>query len=970
MRIPTSTYRLQLNAGFRFSDAAAVVEYLDALGITDCYASPLSMARPGSVHGYDVVEPTRLNPELGSEQDFQSFAGALRERRMGLLLDVVPNHMCIDSVENWRWRDVLSNGPSSIYARFFDVDWRPPKDELVGKVLLPVLGDQFGRVLESGITVAYEEDGSFCVAFDGRRLPLDTRTWPHLLDPALAELRARFGDEEPRVLELESIIRAIGYLPKRTETTPAKVRERRHEQESIGRRLSTLVADDADTRGAIERSAAEINERKGDPRGLDRLEALLAQQAYRLSHWRVAADEINYRRFFDINDLAAIRVEDPVVFQVVHELPMRLAREGIVTGLRIDHVDGLLDPEKYLHDLQRGFREAQGQTPQTTGPGPPCYVVVEKILARNERIPVEWPVQGATGYELAALLSAALVDPAGGPPLRALAAQLEEEPARFSDVVYESKKLVLRTAMSAELNVLARRLDRISEQHRYTRDFTFNSLHEVLAEVIACFPVYRTYIRPGDTAVDERDRRPIETAVRLAKRRNPVTNESLFDFLRSVLFLDAPDGISDVQRTERREFVLRFQQLTGPVMAKGLEDTAYYRYFPLAALNEVGGGPDLFGMSTADLHRQLAERMVLYPHGLSATATHDTKRGEDTRARMLVLSELPEIWAEAVGRWRHMNRPHRVDVAGVEAPSPAEEYLFYQTLIGAWPPGDDCRPGLPAASGEAQNFVERIRQYMHKALLEAKVQTSWINHNEPYEQAVDGFVSAALDPQRSGPFLEDLGRFLARVVRPGYWNSLSQVLLKVAAPGVPDFYQGSELWDFSLVDPDNRRPVDYRRRRTFLRALQTEAAGDATALAERLLAAPEDGRIKMLVVSRALAFRRTAASLFQAGSYHDLQPTGARADSVIAFARVHEAHAAIAVVGRHFIKLGEDASRPVGAAWGDTKLAMPGALAGRRWRNVITGARVGEPSSNDGRALPVRELLAHLPVALLESTTP
>jgi (1->4)-alpha-D-glucan 1-alpha-D-glucosylmutase len=866
MRIPSSTYRLQFNRDFGFAAAAALVDYLDELGISDCYASPLSMARPGSVHGYDVVDPTRLNPELGSDQEFQAFAGALRGRDMGLLLDVVPNHMCIASADNWRWWDVLSNGPSSSYARFFDVDWQPPKTELAGKVLLPMLGEQYGRLLETGIQVAYEDQGSFCVAVTQTRLPLAPRTWTHLLEPALAELRARFGDEEPRVLELESIIRAIGYLPLHTETTPAKLRERRHEREIIGRRLSTLAGGDAAVRGAIERSVAEINGRAGDPRSFDRLETVLAEQAYRLSHWRVAADEINYRRFFDINDLAAIRVEDPVVLAVVQELPMRLAREGIVTGLRIDHVDGLLDPEKYLLDLQRGFRDAAGQA---AGPGPPGYVVVEKILAqdRGERLPAEWPVQGTTGYELGALISSALVDPAGGPPLRALAAQLEEEPARFSDVVYAGKKLVLRTAMSAELNVLARRLDRISEQHRYTRDFTFNSLHQVLAEVIACFPVYRTYIRPGDSAVDDRDRRLIETAVRQAKRRNPVTNESLFDFLRQVLTLELPPGVGDDARAERREFVLRFQQLSGPVMAKGLEDTAFYRYFPLAALNEVGGDPDAFGISVAELHRQLGERLRSTPHGLSATATHDSKRGEDTRARLLVLSELPRDWAQAAGRWREMNRPHRIDVGGLEAPSPSEEYLFHQTLVGAWPPRED---------GLADEFVARIKQYTHKALLEAKVHTSWINHNQAYEEAVQAFVSAALDPARSAAFLEDLGRFVARIAQPGYWNSLSQVLLKIAAPGVPDFYQGCELWDFSLVDPDNRRPVDYRRRRSHLRTLQAEAVEDPQGLPERLLAAPEDGRVKMLVVNRALQFRRREPELFQLGSYQGIQVAGAR----------------------------------------------------------------------------------------------
>jgi (1->4)-alpha-D-glucan 1-alpha-D-glucosylmutase len=724
------------------------------------------------------------------------------------------------------------------------------------------------------------------------------------------------------------------------------VRERRHEREIIGRRLSALMADDGDVRQGVERAMAVVNGRKGEPRSFDRLEAMLVDQAYRLSHWRVAADEINYRRFFDINDLAAIRVEDPVVFQVVHALPLRLAREKIVTGFRIDHVDGLLDPEKYLHELQHGFREA-------TGDPAGGYVVVEKILASGEQLPGEWPVQGTTGYEFLSLLSSVLVDPAAAPRLRAVAEAAGGELSRFSDVVYASKKLVLRWAMSAELNVLARRLDRISEQHRYTRDFTLNTLRGVLTEVIACFPVYRTYIRPGDTIVGERDRRPIETAIRQAKRRNPVTNASLFDFVRAVLLLEDPDGLSESQRAERREFVLRFQQLSGPVMAKGLEDTAFYRYFPLAALNEVGADPDSFGSPLAQFHNRAEERARLFPHGLSATATHDTKRGEDTRARLFVLSEVPEAWGEAVARWQEMNRAHRVDVGGLDAPEGAEELLFYQTLVGAWPPG-----GL-ASDPE---FAERIRQYMRKALLEAKVHTSWVNHNEAYEEAVDGFVAAALDPARSGSFLEDAARFQQRLARPGYFNSLTQVLLKIAAPGVPDFYQGSELWDFTLVDPDNRRPVDYRRRQAYLAEL--EAARDLPALADRLTAELEDGRVKMLVTMRGLHFRRAQRDLFADGGYQALGVSGGRADHVVAFARTLEGRAAIAVAGRRFARLGAAGSAPIGALWEDTKLVLPEELAARRWREVLTDRPLGQRGPN-GTALPMSEIFAHLPVALL-----
>jgi (1->4)-alpha-D-glucan 1-alpha-D-glucosylmutase len=961
MRIPSATYRLQLQRQFTFADAADLVPYLHRLGVSDCYVSPVSTARPGSVHGYDVIDHGQLNPELGGAEAFQRFAGELRRHDLGLLLDVVPNHMCIAGHYNGRWLDVLENGPSAVSARFFDIDWRPPKPELAGKVLLPVLGDQYGRVLEEGISVRYEE-GAFFVSFYETRLPLAPRTWPHILEPALAELRRRFGDEEPRVLELESVIRSIGHLPARTETAPARVRERQHERDIIARRVAALVQGNGAARAAIEHAVADINGRRGDPRSFDRLEALLSEQAYRLSHWRVAADEINYRRFFDINDLAAVRVEDPVVFDVIHALPLQLVRQGVVTGFRIDHVDGLYDPEKYLRDLQRCFgealpRPANGNSGGGADPGGMAgYVVVEKILARDEALPAEWPVQGTTGYEHLNQISAVLVDGGGVLRLRDVATRAGALEGRFSDVVYASKKLVLGSAMSAELTVLARRLDRISEQHRYSRDFTRNGLQAALGEVVACFPVYRTYIRPGDTAVSDRDRHAIEVAIRSARRRNLVMNESLFDFIRKVLLLETPDPdpLSEAQRAERREFVLRFQQMTGPVMAKGLEDTTFYRYLPLAALAEVGGEPNNAGSTVAEFHERNQQRAREHPHGLSATATHDTKRGEDTRARLLVLAELTHLWAEAIARWHQLLADQRSNLAGVEAPSPAEEYLFFQTLVGAWPAGG------PRSD---PTFGERVRAYMMKALLEAKVNTSWINRDEEYEGAVTRFVDAALDPERSGAFLDDFARFHTLVARPGYFTSLSQVVLKLASPGVPDFYQGTELWDLSLVDPDNRRPVDWARRRAHLDAVLSEGQRDPRALCERLLSQPEDGRIKLYVIARALHFRRAQRELFERGDYHGLATTGSRAEHLVAFARSAGPRAVVALVGRHYARLCEGEAVPVGACWQDSQVALPPSLHGRRFRDVLSG-RTSIPIEG---ALSVAEALAHLPVALLEA---
>ncbi|HYP54466.1 MAG TPA: malto-oligosyltrehalose synthase, partial [Pyrinomonadaceae bacterium] len=634
-------------------------------------------------------------------------------------------------------------------------------------------------------------------------------------------------------------------LPPRTATDPARVRERRREKEVAKRRLSTLVKESNDARHAVHYALNEINGERGRPQSFDRLEQLLAEQAYRLSFWRVAADEINYRRFFDINELAAVRVEERPVFTAVHEVVVRLMRRGFVTGLRIDHVDGLFNPEKYLQDLQRecagalghARRKENGEEAEPAGGEPPCYVVIEKILGHGERLRREWAAHGTTGYEFLNLLNGLFVEPSNAEAFRALYADFTGARANFRDLVYNCKKLILRAAMSSELHVLARRLDRISEQHRWSRDFTFNSLQDALGELIACFPVYRSYIRRRHVTVTDEDRRYINTAVRAAKRRNPVLDPSIFDFVASLLLLEDPKGLSAEQRAERRDFVMRFQQLTSPVTAKGLEDTAFYRYFPLASLNEVGGEPDAFGTTPERFHRENRERLAAWPHALSATATHDTKRGEDTRARVNALSEIPAEWAAAVSRWRELNRDKKTILHDAEAPDANEEYLIYQTLVGAW-------PLTPAGEDEHAAFATRVEAYMNKALKEAKVHTSWISPNEDYERAVREFVAGILERAGGNVFLADFAEFQKTTARAGMFNSLSQVLLKVASPGVPDFYQGTELWSLTLVDPDNRRPVNYEERRRMLASFD---GADTSALLGELVGHMEDGRVKLYV---------------------------------------------------------------------------------------------------------------------------
>jgi (1->4)-alpha-D-glucan 1-alpha-D-glucosylmutase len=975
-RIPVSTYRLQFNSRFRFAEARALLDYFQELGVSDIYSSPILTARPGSVHGYDVIDHTKINPELGTEDEFVEFAHQLRERGMGILMDVVPNHMCIASPQNRWWQDVLENGPNSPYARFFDIDWNPPKETFTNKVLLPTLGDQYGRVLENQeIKITYR-GGAFFTNYYETILPLAPRSTTHILKLALDEMRKALSDSHADVLELESIMTALNHLPPRTEADPARVRERRRETLVIKKRLSNLMKGSPQARHAVHQSLIEINGRRGDPRSFDLLEQLLSEQAYRLSYWRVASDEINYRRFFDINELAAVRIEERPVFTAVHEITFRLLKKGCITGLRIDHVDGLLDPEKYLRDLQRvcavmlkRARTASAEGNDAAGTAgaareseKPFYVVVEKILGHDELLRADWPVYGTTGYEFMNLLNGVFVDTHNGQAFHELYRNFTGISESFGKILYDAKKLILRVAMSSELHVLARRLDDISEQHRWSRDFTLNSLQDALSEVIASFPVYRSYIRRRLASVSADDRLHIRTAVRMAKRRNPGINASVFDFIESILLLQDPRGLSEADRAGRRNFAMRFQQLTAPVTAKGLEDTAFYRFYPLASLNEVGGEPAIFGVSLERFHSRNQERMEFWPAALSATSTHDTKRGEDVRARINVLSEMPEEWNDSIHLWRELNHDRKTKVAGELAPDGNEEYLIYQTLVGAWP--------LRGMSAEAHGeFVSRIQQYVNKALKEAKVHTSWISADEDYERAVREFIAGILSLDDGNRFLGEFSPFQTRVGRAGLFNSLSQTLLKITAPGVPDFYQGTEVWNLSLVDPDNRRPVDYERNLELLNSVKAREEENPVAFVDELMREPEDDRLKLFLTMRALKFRISESELFGKGSYVPLRAMGARARHAIAFARRLDKKEAIVISGRFYTRLCNVARElPVGArAWRDTVILLgEGAKVGTIYRDALTGKRFRAVDYNGTSALILLDVLAHLPVALLE----
>jgi (1->4)-alpha-D-glucan 1-alpha-D-glucosylmutase len=991
-RVPAATYRLQFHGGFTFEAARELVPYLDALGVSDLYASSYLTARPGSPHGYDLVDHSRLNPEIGAPADFEAMCAALAARGMGQILDVVPNHMGIAEGANRWWADVLENGPASPYAAFFDVDWDPVKRELANKVLLPILGDQFGRVLENQELVVEAADGTFRIRYYQTRLPVEPRSATRILAYRLEALTLTLGEANPHLQEYQSIITALTNLPAPTETAPERVRERLREAEVIRRRLVGLVEACEPIRASIEETLRIFNGKRGDPRSFDLLEQLLADQVYRLAHWRVAADEINYRRFFDVNELAAIRMENPVVFQETHRLVLRLVEEGRVTGLRIDHPDGLYDPSGYFLALQRARFAQRARAVLAEGPPPtepeaeaavteaaaafeescqadpgrpacrPLYLVAEKILAKGERLLGRWPIHGTTGYEFLNLVGGLFLDAAGAKASSRTYVAFTGQRTPFADLVYESKQLIMRVSMSSELSVLGHALSRLAEQNRYSRDFTLNSLTEALREVIACFPVYRTYVDGREPEVALQDRACVEVAVAFAKRRNPATNVSIFDFVRDVLLLRYPDHTDEPYRAAQRAFVQKFQQATAPVMAKGVEDTAFYRYHRLVSLNEVGGDPSQFGISVEEFHRQCLARQERWPGGMSATSTHDTKRSEDVRARIHVLSEIPREWRAAVRRWHRLNRRHVGAVDGRPAPDRNDQYLLYQTLVGAWP------LGAPGPDGLAP-FTARIQAYGLKAAKEAKVNTSWINPNEAYDEALRRFVAGLLEPGPRNRFLEDFAGFHAPIARLGAVNSLAQTLLKITAPGVPDFYQGTELWDLSLVDPDNRRPVDFGLRQRHLAELRARvAAGDLGGLARELVAGWEDGRIKLYTIHRALACRRSAPELFQEGEYVPVRAGGARAAQVCAFARRRAGRPALTVVPRLTARLTEGGARwPCGAAlWGDTHVLLPDPVHAT-YVHVYTGALV-RPASRDGHAvLPVGELLAEFPVALLEA---
>ena len=941
-RIPTCTYRLQFNRWFTFPQAREIVAYLDALGVSDVYASPYFQVSPESLHGYDITDHNKLNTAIGSRVDYDAWVAQLQAHDMGQVLDFVPNHVGIANDRNAWWMDVLENGPSSQYARYFDIDWHPLKTDLHNKVLLPILGDQYGRVLERGELQVRFEEGTFYVLYGRRRLPIAPGTYRYILEVALKNL-AEYKDDV-FYAELQSILTALEYLPKRTETDPKRIAERAREKEIIKRRLERRCAEAPQVQQAIEKALAQINGNTGDPRSFDRLDELLNAQSYRLAFWRVAAEEINYRRFFDVNDLAAIRVELPKVFDAVHRLVLELVSTGAVTGLRIDHPDGLYLPREYFVKLQQRSAKALGiELPRD---GRAIYMVEEKILTGPETLRKEWPVHGTTGYDFANQVMHLLVESSAETAITKTFHRFIGHSVPFGHLLYAKKLLVMKLALANDVDVLGSLLDRLSERNRWYRDFTLEALSRTVRETIACFPVYRTYVEPGQPVAEE-DQKIVERAIAAAKRRNPAMEESIFDFLRDVLLLRSPQNLDTEGRVAHAQFVMKFQQTTGPVMAKGLEDTLFYIYNRLPALNEVGGDPQQFGLSLEVFHERNLERQRDWPATLLASSTHDTKRSEDVRARMVAISEIPELWRRSLQRWRTANNRWKRMVNDLEAPDANEEYLLYQTLLGTWPMQANGEPE-PVPSPD---YIERIQAYMAKALKEAKINTSWIQPNEEWDVAMRDFVAKILDSSPRNKFLSIFLPAAKEIIRLGAINSLTQTLLKLTSPGVPDIYQGTEIWDYSLVDPDNRRPVDYELRGQMLKSLSTATPGE-------LMQTWPDGRIKLFLIRHIVRLRREHAKLFERGEYLPLHTSGTFAECCVSFLRRFDDKWILVIAPRLSSRIGFP---PIGEAWQDTAIQFAETLSLNDAHDLFACQSI----RHQKRQVAVRDVLSVLPFAVI-----
>lgn len=930
MRIPRATYRIQFQSNFQFDAANKIILYLAELGISDLYASPIFKARAGSTHGYDVVDPTQINPELGTSEDFDALVGTIKRHDLGWIQDIVPNHMAYDSQNLWLM-DVLENGPDSDAFDYFDIDWEHPYEDFKGRVLAPMLGNFYGECLKEGeIQLQYDESG-LSVNYYSLRLPVRIESYARFLSQNLGQLARELGRRHPDFIKLLGLLYLIKNVPSET-----KGKERYDQIAFVRGLLWELYTGNNEIKEFIDGNVKLFNGEKGNPESFNLLDSLLNEQFYRLSFWKVGAEEINYRRFFTVNELISVKIQELKIFHKAHALISQLVEAGKVTGLRIDHIDGLYDPTEYLKRLRQKV-------------GKDVYITVEKILEIKEELPRVWPIEGTSGYDFLNHVNGIFCQRESEQKFTELYKRFTQVETSYQQLFEEKKLLIVDKNLAGDVDNLAQILKKIASQSRLGIDFTMNGLKRTLGEVLALFSVYRTYVN-GD-GISKDDCSYIQEVIEEARGRIPLLLNEL-NFIEKILLLDWQDGLTEEQKALRLHFIMRLQQLTGPVMAKGIEDTLFYVYNRLLALNEVGGNPREFGITLDQFHAFNQKQNTDWPHKMNATATHDTKRGEDVRTRLNVLSEIPDEWEKQVKTWSEINRSKKKEVRGRAVPVPNDEYFLYQTLLGSYPFNES----------ENSAFLGRVKDYILKSVREAKLHTAWLRPDSAYEEEFLAFVERVLEPSDSNEFMKEFLPFQKWVAGYGILNSLSQVLLKYTAPGVPDTYQGTELWDLSMVDPDNRRPVDYEQRIAFLKDIKEKVQIDTLRLIDELSSTKEDGRIKLFLTYRVLQARKQNAEVFQKGDYHALNVVGKFKEHIVAFARRLGDTMAIAVAPRFLTTLLEPGEYPLGEqVWADTQLQLP-LGSPSTWQNPITD----ETIYGSGE-IAIAQILQHFPVALLVS---
>lgn len=925
--IPAATYRIQFNNDFTFSDIQKIIPYLSKLGISHIYASPIFKARPGSTHGYDIVDPCELNPGLGTKEQFRELLDTVAKFKMGWIQDFVPNHMAIHK-DNRFLMELLENGPTNTQTDYFDINWNHQYKGIHGRLLIPILGDIYSNCLKRGeIRLSYERSG-FKINYYDNEFPVNIQTVSFILKQGSLYFKDVPGLSNKNRIKLSGVLYTLGTLDYFTNDDM-----RKSEIAFVKEILWELYTEDKRIREYIDTTIAKFNGSQSNPQSFDLLDTLLSYQYFKLSFWKVACEEINYRRFFTINDLISVRMEDRKVFEETHRYLFSLVKENRISGIRIDHIDGLYDPLTYLKRIKEIV--------------PDVYLIVEKILGYNEKLPLQWPVDGTTGYDFCNYVNQVFCFRENEKQFDRIYADFIGHEINFSQLLAQKKRLIISKHMAGDIDNLALLIKGVSPSDRIGTDITLYGLHEALIELIASFLVYRSYINLEYFSIT--DHHYLLDAIGIARKNNPSLSFE-FEFIERFLFLRYDSNITGNQKKEWLNVVMRFQQFTAPLMAKGLEDTVFYDYNRLISLNEVGGWPQVFGVPLPVFHAFNSDRNRLWPNTINATSTHDSKRGEDARMRLNVLSQIPELWEEKIKYWSEINRKWKVrGDGGGEIPDNNDEYFFYQAIIGA----------LPLGEYSQGKFISRMQEYMLKAVREAKVHTGWIKHDTEYESGVLSFVKNVLDIQLSSGFLSDFFTFQKKLTFYGFLDSLSQCLIKIMSPGIPDFYQGTELWDFSLVDPDNRHMIDFSKRETFLNQIRSVHSREKKTFLQELLANWHDGRVKMFIAFCGLELRNKNRELFAYGQYEALSANGKFQNNIIAFARKNKEKCMITAVPRFVTFLADQGQVPIGELWENTCVENK-FTEYANWKNILTNEKVSV-----GSQIYAKDLFETFPMAVL-----